>query len=107
MKTPYLNSKPHPKDGGAQQITPEFFSLPAIGGDLHFGLSRSTYYDFERRGLLRLVRLRKPGNIRGKVLVPYNAVQELIMRFDCEPSPHPKPAMEDTLQAAAAPSLAS
>lgn len=53
------------------KFTPECFPLPQRGQDPHFGLGRSFYYDLERRGLLRLVRLRKPGNLRGKVLVPY------------------------------------
>jgi len=62
-------------------IKPEFFALPAIGRDPHFGLSRSTYYDLERRGLLRLARLRKPGNIRGRVMVPFPAVLDLLRRM--------------------------
>lgn len=53
------------------RFAPEFFPLPQRGQDPYFGLGRSSYYDLEKRGLLRLVRLRKPGNIRGKVLVPY------------------------------------
>jgi hypothetical protein len=53
------------------KFTPEFFPLPQRGQDPHFGLGRSSYYDLEKRGLLSLVRLRKPGNIRGRVLVPY------------------------------------
>jgi len=53
------------------RFSPEFFPLPQRGQDPYFGLGRSSYYDFEKRGLLRLVRLRKPGNLRGKVLVPY------------------------------------
>jgi hypothetical protein len=60
---------------------PELFPLPQRGQDPHFGLGRSTYYDLERRGILRLVRLRKPGNLRGKVLVPYNAALAAIQRL--------------------------
>lgn len=60
---------------------PEFFPLPSRGPDRYFGLGRSSYYDLERRGLLRLVRLRKPGNIRGKVLVDYVATAALIRRL--------------------------
>jgi hypothetical protein len=67
------------------QIRPEFFALPPRGGDAYFGLSRSTYYDLERAGLLRLVRLRKPGNLRGKVLVPYDDVRALLSRLNQEP----------------------
>ena len=60
---------------------PEFFPLPSRGRDPHFGLSRSTYYSLERDGLLRLVRIRRPGHLRGKVLVPYAEVTDLIRRL--------------------------
>lgn len=53
------------------RIPPEFFPIPQRGSDPFFGLGRSSYYDLERRGLLRLVRVRKPGQVRGKVLVPF------------------------------------
>lgn len=65
----------------------EFFPLPQRGQDPHFGLGRSTYYDLERRGLLRLVRIRKPGNLRGKVLVPFAETAALIRRFAREEKP--------------------
>jgi hypothetical protein len=57
---------------------PEFFPLPQRGPDRYFGLSRSSYYDLEKRGMLMLRRLRKPGNLRGKVLVPYGEVSTLL-----------------------------
>ena len=60
---------------------PEFFPLPQKGLDPYFSLSRSSYYDLEYRGLLKLARLRKPGNLRGKVLVPYSATGDLIRRL--------------------------
>jgi hypothetical protein len=66
------------------KITPEFFTLPSRGPDPYFGLGRSTYYDLERRGLLTLRRLRKPGNLRGRVLVPYAEVLALINRLGSE-----------------------
>jgi hypothetical protein len=62
-------------------LAPEFFVIPSRGLDPHFSLARSSYYDLERRGLLRLVRIRKPGNIRGKVLVPYAETAALIRSF--------------------------
>jgi hypothetical protein len=52
-------------------LRPEFIPLPQRGHDPYFGISRSSYYDLERRGIIRLVRLRKPGQIRGKVLIPF------------------------------------
>lgn len=57
---------------------PEFFRLPTNGGDPHFGLTRSWYYAAEKRGLLRLVRLRERGKLRGVSLVPYDIVSTLI-----------------------------
>lgn len=60
---------------------PESFQIPPRGPDPHFGLSRSSYYDLERRGLLQLRRVRKPGNIRGRVLVPYAETAALIRRL--------------------------
>lgn len=60
---------------------PEFFPLPQKARDPHFGLGRSSYYDLEKRGLLRLIRLRKPGNQLGKVLVPYDETVKLIRRL--------------------------
>lgn len=58
--------------------TPEFFRLPARGLDPHFGLSRSFYYSLERDGLIQMVRLRRPGAIRGALLVPYASVKAVI-----------------------------
>jgi hypothetical protein len=57
---------------------PEFFTLPQRGSDPFFGLSRSMYYDLEKRGMLALKRLRKPGNVRGRVLVPFQATLALV-----------------------------
>jgi hypothetical protein len=54
---------------------PEFFSLPKSGvRDLYFGLPRTTYYELEKAGAIRLVRLRKRGNIRGTTLIPFDQV---------------------------------
>lgn len=65
-------------------VAPEFFPLPQRGHDPYLGLGRSTYYDFEKRGLLRLVRVRKPGNLLGKVLVPYAEASALIRSLAAE-----------------------
>ena len=63
------------------RCTPEFFPLPQRGQDPHFGIGRSSYYDLERRGLLTLRRLRKPGNLRGRVLISYAEVSGLVHRL--------------------------
>lgn len=77
----------HPQQTRPIHNQPEFFTLPTIGPDPHFGLSRSSYYDLERRGLLRLVRVRKPGNIRGRVLVPFQEASALIRRLSAQDQP--------------------
>lgn len=57
---------------------PEAFRLPKRGGDPFFGLTRPWYYAAEKNGLLRLIRLRGRGKLRGVTLVPYDAVAKLI-----------------------------
>jgi hypothetical protein len=66
------------------RFTPEFFPLPQRGQDPHFGIGRSSYYDLERRGMLTFRRLRKPGNVRGRVLISYAEVSALVNRFSDE-----------------------
>ena len=62
--------------GGA--IPPETFRLPKRGGDPHFGLTRGWFYAAEKQGIIKLIRLRQRGKLRGVVLVPYDAVKQLI-----------------------------
>jgi hypothetical protein len=57
---------------------PEFFRLPKSGGDPYFGLGRSYYYEGEKLGYWRLVRIRQRGKVRGVTLVPYDAVAAFI-----------------------------
>jgi hypothetical protein len=57
---------------------PEFFRLPSRGGDPYFGLTRSFYYEGEKRGYWPLVRLRERGKVRGVTLVPYDAVSSFV-----------------------------
>ena len=60
---------------------PEVYRLPKSGQrDPYHGLSRSWYYAAEKAGELRLIRLRKRGNVRGVTLVPFAAVAELVRR---------------------------
>jgi hypothetical protein len=63
-------------DDDAQR--PEFYRLPTAGGDRFFGLSRSYYYEGEKLGYWRLVRIRKRGKLRGVTLVPSDAVAAFI-----------------------------
>ncbi len=62
------------------QSRPEFFRLPKSGGDPYFGLGRSYYYEGEKNGNWRLIRLRQRGKLRGVTLVPYDAVAAFIRK---------------------------
>jgi hypothetical protein len=72
-----------PLIGGAArppQSPPEFFRLPKSGGDPYFGLGSSYYYEGEKQGYWRLVRIRQRGKLRGVTLVPYDAVAAFIRK---------------------------
>jgi hypothetical protein len=57
----------------AAKMTPETFRLPRpTQRDPYFGLSRTTYYELEKAGTIRLIRLRRRGNMRGLTLVPFD-----------------------------------
>jgi hypothetical protein len=58
---------------------PEFFRLPKPGNsDKFFGFSRSFYYAAEKRGWLRLIRIRDEGKERGVTLISYRAVAAFV-----------------------------
>jgi hypothetical protein len=59
-------------------LRPEFFRLPKSGGDPYFGLGRSYYYEGEKQGYWRLIRIRQRGKLRGVTLVPYDAVASFV-----------------------------
>jgi hypothetical protein len=59
-------------------LRPETFRLPKDGVDPFFGLSRSFYYELEKRGLVRLIRIRKSGRQRGVTLIPFDAVEQFV-----------------------------
>ncbi len=63
------------------RISPEFVALPGRGGDPICGLSRSWWYGAERDGQIRLVRLRKPGQTRGRVLLPVREAIAVVQRI--------------------------
>jgi hypothetical protein len=70
-----------PRSEGADrpsQPRPEFFRLPKSGVDPYFGLGRSYYYEGEKQGFWKLVRIRQRGKLRGITLVPYDAVANFI-----------------------------
>ena len=64
-----------------EKIAPEFVALPGRGGDPICGLSRSWWYGAERAGQIRLVRLRKPGQTRGRVLLPVREAIAVVQRI--------------------------
>ena len=84
-----------------QLANPEVYRLPKQGQrDPYHGMSRSWYYGAEKAGQLKLIRLRKRGNIRGVTLVPFVAVADMIRRAAEDPSvgnaPTPQCASENT-----------
>jgi hypothetical protein len=64
----------------AVALRPETFRLPkpGSGGDKFFGLSRAWYYNAEKNGWLRLIRIRAEGRERGVTLVPYRQVEAFV-----------------------------
>jgi hypothetical protein len=65
-------------EAAAGASRPEFFRLPSVGGDPYFGLGRSYYYEGEKQGYWRLIRIRQRGKLRGVTLVPYDAIAAFI-----------------------------
>jgi hypothetical protein len=59
---------------------PEFFRLPKprCGGDPYFHFTRSYYYEGEKNGWWKLVRLRKRGRQRGVTLIPFAEVERFV-----------------------------
>ena len=69
----------------ATRIRPETFRLPRPGQrDPFFGLPRTTYYELENAGTIRLIRLRKRGNIRGITLIPFDQVRAYLRGLTAE-----------------------
>jgi len=60
---------------GDRDTRPVTFRLPKPGKqDRYFGLSRTTYYELEKAGIIRMRRLCKRGNTRGIVLIVFEQV---------------------------------
>lgn len=77
---PVTSAAPRSEAADSLSQRPEFFRLPKSGGDPYFGLGRSYYYEGEKQGYWRLVRIRQRGKLRGVTLVPYDAVAVFIRR---------------------------
>ena len=66
-------------------LKPEMFRLPKPGErDPYFGLPRTTYYELEKTNTIRLIRLRKRGNLRGTTLIPFDQVLEYLRGLTAE-----------------------
>src|ERR1700758_3342439 len=83
MPRDLINNGGHPhtaprSEAAVSASRPEFFRLPSIGGDPHFGFTRSFYYEGENRGYWKLVRIRERGKLRGVTLVPFDAVAAFV-----------------------------
>ena len=59
-------------------VRPEFVSLPSRGGDPICGLSKSFWYEAERKGLISLKRIRLPGRIKGRTLLSVRDAIEFV-----------------------------
>jgi hypothetical protein len=77
---PITSTAPRSEGADSPSQRPEFFRLPKAGGDPHFGLGRSYYYEGEKQGYWRLVRIRQRGKQRGVTLVPYDAIATFIRK---------------------------
>ncbi len=86
MLSTTTNSGGHPEtiaplsEAAAGVSRPETFRLPKVGGDPFFGFGRSFYYEGEKRGYWRLIRIRERGKLRGVTLVPFDAVASFVRR---------------------------
>jgi hypothetical protein len=59
---------------------PEFAPLPKAGLCPFTGQSRSGLFRLEREGVIKLARLRKPGNVHGRTYVPVPQVIAALKR---------------------------
>ena len=57
----------------------ETYRLPKPGEpDKFFGFSRAFYYEGEKRGYWKLIRIRDEEKLRGVTLIPFRQVQEFV-----------------------------
>jgi hypothetical protein len=77
---PVTSTAPRSEGAVSPSQRPEFFQLPKVGGDPHFGLGRSYYYEGEKQGYWHLIRIRQRGKVRGVTLVPYDIIAAYIRK---------------------------
>jgi hypothetical protein len=64
---------------------PETFRLPRAGTrDPFFGLPRTAFYELEKAGAIRLIRLKKRGHTRGTVLIPFDQMLAHVRKLSVE-----------------------
>lgn len=68
----------------AATFNPEFVPLPARGPDPIVGMSRPWWYSAERDGLIQLHRIRRPGQAKGRTLLPVAQAIALIRKLATE-----------------------
>ena len=63
----------------APPARPEFFRLPKPAqGDPFFGFSRAFYYEGEKRGYWKLIRIRDEGKTRGITLIKFDDIAAFV-----------------------------
>jgi hypothetical protein len=87
MSTTTINPGGHPEtltaplsEAAARVSRPETYRLPKVGGDPYFGFGRSFYYEGEKRGYWRLIRIRERGKLRGVTVVPFDQVAAFVRK---------------------------
>jgi hypothetical protein len=64
---------------------PVTYRLPKPGhADQFFGFSRAWYYQAEKRGWLKLIRIRDAGKERGVTLIKYEAVAAFVSQAEAQ-----------------------
>ena len=65
---------------------PEFIPIPTVGRRCeYFSICRSTYYNLQKRGLIKFVQIRQPGNTRGRTLIRYSDMATLVQKLSEAP----------------------
>lgn len=80
----------------------EFLPLPPKGQCPVFGISRSGFYQLEKAGEIRFIRVKKRGNILGRTLVVADSVRRYFARLDSEQNANAKCASNIAATATAA-----
>jgi hypothetical protein len=83
-------------------IGPELVPLHCRGGDPIFNLSRSFWYSLDGQGFNVLVRLRRPGNVKGKTMLSIPRARSALARLERMGARQVRPAPDRQPQETAA-----